>query len=132
MNCERILLLGLRLAVDLMAAPLSAEMLQVVRANEPVNALAAKIRHRLGSADGQVFGLIEHELLYPRMRERWRDRIPYSVYVLRQSARLRAQDKALMPVPAYLSMLYYSLRVIRLISTYGLRPLRARLGGKVV
>ncbi len=131
MNCERLLLLGLRLAVDLMAAPLPAEILRAVRANVPVRALAAKIRRRLCDAGEPSFGFIEHELLYPRMRERWRDRIPYSVYVLRQSARLRAQDRSMMRVPAYLSMLYYPLRVVRLVGTYGLRPLRARLGGKI-
>ncbi len=124
---ERMFLLGLRLAVDLMAAPLPAEMLQLVRANGPVGALATQISRRLCSADEQPFGLIERELLYPRMREHWRDRVPYVMHMLRQLVQLRTQDKALLPVPSCLSVLHYPLRVLRLADTYGLRPLRAKL-----
>lgn len=129
-NCERILLLGLRLAADLMAAPLPAEMLQLARANGPVSTLATRISRRLCSATEPRFGLFEHELLYPNMRERKRDRIPYIMHMVRQPVRLGAQDKALLPVPAYLSILHYPLRILRLVGTYGLRPLRVRPNGK--
>ncbi len=128
LRSERMLLLGLRLALDLMAAPLPAQMLRTVRANSPVDALATQISRRLSAATEQpVFSLIERELLYPRMREHWRDRIPYVVYMLGQLTQVRAQDKALLPVPSCLSVLYYPMRVFRLVGTYGLRPLRAKL-----
>lgn len=124
---ERMFLLGLRLAVDLMAAPLPAEILSIVRANAAVGKLATQISRQLCAAGETPFSLIERELLYPRMRECWRDRMPYVGHLLRQLFRLKAQDKALLPVPSYLSALYYPLRLLRLVGTYGLRPLRARL-----
>lgn len=124
---ERMLLLGLRLAVDLMAAPLPADLLSMVRANTAVKNLATQMTRRVCGADETPFNLIERELLYPRMRECWRDRMPYVGHLLGQLVRLRPQDKAWLPVPAYLSGLYYPLRLLRLGVTYGLRPLRAKL-----
>ena len=125
-DAERLLILGVRLATDLFGAPLPPETLGSVHAHAPATALAGQISDRLCSSKKRYFEVLERFLLYPRMRERWRDRLPYARYHFRHLLTPTAQDRAQFRLPFALSPLYYPLRLMRLAHAYALAPLYAR------
>lgn len=111
---ERMLLLGLFLAADLLEAPLPAHVAHRVRADPAVRALAGPVRERLFSRDGSG-GLLDLPLFYLRVRERLRDRARYCLTSLVPTV----GDSALLPLPPPLGFLRYLLRPIRLAGKYG-------------
>lgn len=76
LHCRCMLLLGLRLARDLLGAPLPADIASIVAASQPAAELAAL-------ATGWMFGEsgpteLEQARFYLRARERWWDRLQYT------------------------------------------------------
>jgi hypothetical protein len=124
LNSERKLLLGLYLANALLGAALPEEVMQRVQTNPVIKSLAAQVRKGLFSApdSGSRADLCEGMALHLRVADRLRDRVPYVLYCLRLVITPNAKDQALLPVPLSLAFLYYLLRPIRLVRTYGLRP----------
>jgi len=132
LGSERMLFLGLFLANDLLRTALPEEVVQRLQADPVVKSLAAQVREWLfREADGGL-ELSEESTFFIRMRERLWDRVPY--YLLYLCAYLRTamtpnvKDRALLPLPGFLSFLYHLLRPIRLVREYGLRPLKHLLG----
>jgi hypothetical protein len=118
---QRMLLLGLFLANDLLGASLPDEVLQRVRADSTVRTLAGQIRERLfREADGsaQLFEQAYFHPLHLKMKERLPDKIRYCI---RAATAQTAEDWELLPLPNTLFPFYYVLRPIRLIGKYVLR-----------
>jgi hypothetical protein len=127
---ERLMLVGLALAHEVLGAPLAGECAR--RLNDEIVAarLARELQDRLFSLpsdsrrlDGS-YGWLESRLFYARSRERWRDRAPYAMAAIREGLGLcritpNAQDRAVVAIPAPLSFLYYAIRPIRLVGKYG-------------
>lgn len=129
LGSQRMLHLGLRLARDLLDAPLSAAIQEKVEADRPAAALAARVRTYLfapASASCRFAGRHAFQL---RMRERWRDRFSYTL-LLRHEMRPNARDREWVPLPGVLSFLHYPLRSLRLVREYGLRESIGILFGK--
>ena len=123
LGSERMLLLGLRLASDLLGATPREEVLHRVRADQTVKALAEQIYQRLFSEAGGQTDLFEGSLfhpLYPKMRERLSDKIRYCILAATTQT---VEDWELVPLPRSLSVLYYAVRFVRLSGRYARRLL---------
>jgi hypothetical protein len=126
LRIRRRLTLGLLLSSDLLGAELPEQSVQVER---PVQSLAMEVRNRL-FAD-VPYGAIANLSFQLRALERRSDRAYYALYVASRAVTPNAEDRALLPLPAALSPLYYLLHPIRLTWAYGLRPLRRWRQGRV-
>lgn len=76
LHCRRMLLLGLRLARDLLGAPLPPEIARAVAADQPAGELAALATAWLFGEDAP--SELEQARFYLRARERWWDRLQYT------------------------------------------------------
>jgi hypothetical protein len=124
---ERMLLLGLFLANELLGAALPKDVLQRVRVDPTVKGLAGRIYEQLFREDDGPSGLLEESYfqpLYLKMRERWPDKIRYCV---RKATTPTVEDWELLPLPRVLFPFYHVLRPIRLVGNYGLRTLKRLL-----
>jgi hypothetical protein len=124
---ERMLLLGLFLARDLLGADLPEEVSRRVQADPTLKALARRILERLfwetGDSSGFLMGYEAPALhtLHLEVRERLRDKIRYCV---RKAITMRGEDLELLPLPKFLFPFYFVIRPIRLASKYGRRVLK--------
>jgi hypothetical protein len=126
-NNERILLVGLCLARDLLGATLPGDIAVQIDSQATVQSVAERLRTRLLTETQRPMSLLEQQLLYPKMRERFMDKLPYFLHVARQALTPNAQDHQHLPLPSWLAFLYYAYRPIRLLSTYGLGPIKRRV-----
>jgi Uncharacterised nucleotidyltransferase len=120
---ERMLLLGLFLAKDLLGAALPDRVLQRVHADPTVKALAGRIYERLFREANGLDGLFERAYFHPlhlKMQERLPDKIRYCA---RAATTQTVEDWELLSLPSFLFPAYYVLRPIRLAGKYGLRML---------
>jgi hypothetical protein len=115
---ERMLLLGLSLAHDLLGAALPEDIRGRVRRDASVRALAARVwRWQLGR-EAIHPGLVESQVFYLKARERLADRLRY---VVRRFAVPTIEDWRWRRLPGWLFALYYVLRPIRLARKHGPR-----------
>jgi hypothetical protein len=125
---ERMLLLGLFLATDLLGAELPDRVSRRVHADPKVKALARRIREQMFREASGVTGIFEGDAyfrpLHLTMQERLVDKIRYCV---RAATTQTVEDWKLLSLPGYLSSLYYVLRPIRLVGKYGPGMLRRLL-----
>jgi len=119
LGSERMLFLGLFLASALLGAPVPDVILNRVRADSSVKALATWVHERLfREVYSPPLGVLESSLFHLRARERWRDRVRYCV---RLAISPTEYDWATLTLPESLSFFYYILRPIRLLTgKYGL------------
>ncbi len=111
---ERMLLLGLSLANDLLDAPVPEAVLKSIEQDGTLSALVAQVRERIiDERTGQ-----EKARLSPfhlRAKERLRDRLRYVLYMATVPT---DEDLRLIDLPRPLYFLYYPLHVARFICTY--------------
>ena len=114
---ERMLLLGVRLAVELLAVELPAEAQQAL-ANEPVvAALAAAVRRDLFTPELTPSGLGGYFRFQLKARRRLRDKLNY----LRFTVTPTEDDLARLALPVPFTFIYYLLRPVRMLVTGGPR-----------
>jgi len=121
---QRMLLLGLFLAGDLLGTVLPGKVSQVVRTEPTAKALAKQLREQLFQETDYPAGFPQvhkgeapaFHTLHLKARERLRDKIRYCV---RKATTLSGEDWELLPLPKFLFPLYYVLRPIRLTKKYG-------------
>jgi hypothetical protein len=121
---ERMLLLGLFLANDLLGAALPAWVSRRVRADPTVKTLAGRVRRQLFQEANGLAGLFKGAYFHPmhfKMKEGLPDKIRYCV---RAATAQTVEDWELLSLPNFLFPLYYVLRPIRLTGKYGLRILK--------
>jgi Uncharacterised nucleotidyltransferase len=127
LGCERMVLLGLVLANNLLGADVPDEVFRRVNADPTVKALAKQICEQLFRDANSLEGLFEGAYFRPlhlKMRERLPEKIRYFV---RAVAIPTEEDWKLLPLPGFLFPLYHVLRPIRLAGKYGPRMLRRLL-----
>src|ERR1044072_4368373 len=117
-GCRRILSLGLRLAHDLLEAPVPADILESVQQDRVVTKLVEQVRTRMFATDPAAPGLFDEAFLQLRMRERGRDKFMSGV---RLATSPRVYDWMSLTLPRRLFFLYYPLRPVRLAGKYGAR-----------
>ncbi len=108
---ERMLALGLRVAADLLGAPMPGPVRRRAEVDAVVPTLAAAVRARLFRDDGRPSGLLEQARFQLRVRERWRHRVRYCWLAM---TTLTVEDWAARRLPRALSFLHYPLRLFRL------------------
>jgi hypothetical protein len=128
LSSERVLLLGLYLASDLLGTVLPERVSQRIGADQKVRALAARTREQLFEEPKLPAGFLEGHEGAPafhgshlKVKERLRDK---SRYLIRKTTALRGEDWELLPLPNFLFPLYYLLRTVRLGGKYGLKLLK--------
>jgi len=125
---RRMCAIGLLLAHDLLGMNLSEEVLRKIRVDSVAKSAATQFRQQLFSDVGDSSPDFQNFAFNLRLRERLRDRVRYRLYYLGQclctAAIPNAKDQALLPLPAFLTFLYYLLRPIRLLGECGLSLLR--------
>jgi hypothetical protein len=128
LGSERMLLLGLFLANDLLQAPLPREIQQRIEADSNVKLLGEQTRKLLLLKTTGMPSSYEANSYRLKLRERRQDKLRlgfhYFSRYLRTSVSPNGRDMALLPLPGPLSFLYYVLRPIRLITKFGLKLLR--------
>lgn len=124
LRAERMLLLGLALTNRLFNTELSACIQHRIEMDETIPSLVSQAQVRLVSQDEASVQEAQQYAFHFRMRESWRDRIRYFIYLVGLKMAPTAKDHEMIPLPALLSGLYYVARPFRLIHTYGLNPLK--------
>ena len=123
LRCERILLLGLVLAHDLLQAPVPEDVFRRARGVPAARALAARVAKQMfREPDGRAWGL-ENGLFQLRVRERLGDGLRYTLSLALEPT---VADWTALRVPASFSFLYYLSRPARLALKYGRLVLRRR------
>ncbi|HEY9640864.1 MAG TPA: nucleotidyltransferase family protein, partial [Coleofasciculaceae cyanobacterium] len=129
---ERLLLMALASARNLLKTPLPAAVDERLQADPTANSLAAQISSQfLDTIDARTdtddpayqssLKIYKHHLL--QMREHWLDGLPY---FLHHALVPQEEEIALVPLP-FFSFLRYPLRILRLIRKYGLKLLQGGL-----
>ena len=119
LRCERILLLGLFLAHDLLGAPLPDHILGRVEADPKVQKLAMALYKNLFLKDG---GSPKNEInpkfsfFHLQVRERFSEKIRYALHLATNPTK---EDWRLLSLPAFLSALHYVYRPLRLATGFG-------------
>ena len=126
LGSERMLLLGLFLARDLLDAPLPEAVRPALRADRVVESLAGQVVERLFGRPRGAAGVLESALFHLRAREHVRDRLRYGV---RLAMTTTPGDWALLPLPVRLFPLYWLLRPIRLAGKYAAGAVRRGYDG---
>jgi hypothetical protein len=123
-GCQRMVLLGIGLARELLGAPVPAAAADAIRDDPAVTPLVPAIRDRLLSESPDPFTFDDRVRFDLAVRERVRDRIRYRSRRLLTTSR---RDVAAHRLPARLRFLQVPVRLMRLAATYLLRP--SRIGG---
>ncbi len=122
-GAQRILLLGLLLANDLLGSVLPDETWRRINADHQVRSLASQAIAQFAKEDGGSPGAFYIPRFQINARERLQDKLRYYLYMSKPSVK----DWASLPLPLPLAFLYYIFRPLRLLIEHGLLPLRARL-----
>ncbi|HLL71463.1 MAG TPA: nucleotidyltransferase family protein [Pyrinomonadaceae bacterium] len=112
---ERMLLLGLYVAHDLLGANLPAHVEARFETDEEIARLAAQIYSRLFAEGDEAGGMTGYFIFQLKARPRLRDKFNYCRYVVSPTE----EDLTLVRLPAPLSFIYYLLRPLRMIWTGG-------------
>ncbi len=112
LRAERMLHLGLRLALDLLDAPLPAEIKSRVSSDTAAGELATQVTERLfEGAEYSPAGLLKNMNFNLRARRDWRDKARYLSFIFTPTD----GDLGVVRLPAGLSFVYYLLRPFRLL-----------------
>ncbi len=121
LRCERILLLGLLLAHDLLEAPVPQELAARARAAPTVRTLMAQVCRQMFRERDSGTGGLQNAFFQLRVRERLRDGFRYTLSLALTPT---VADWTALHVPASLSFVHYLYRPVRLAGKYGRLLLR--------
>jgi hypothetical protein len=112
---ERMLLLGLYVAHDLLGASLPNQVEGPLRDDPEIVFLAHQIYARLFTGGDDANGMSGYFIFQLKARRRLRDKFNYCRYVISPTE----EDLTLLSLPAPLSFIYYLLRPLRMLWTGG-------------
>ncbi|OUL26880.1 hypothetical protein BV378_12205 [Nostoc sp. RF31YmG] len=118
LGSERMLLLGLFLAHGLLGTTLPEEVLLKIHSNTLVKSLYLQVCEWLFERQPSKF---EVYILHLKVREHLADKLRYFLYL---TITPNEKEWALLPLPKFLSFLYYLLRPLRLIAENGFGTLK--------
>jgi len=116
LRSERMLFLGLFLAIALLGASVPKQIEQRVLADRALALLATRVCQRLFRETGRPPGGLESSLFHLKARERLWDGVRYGLSLAMAPT---VADWALVRVPPAFSFLYYLIRPMRLAGRYG-------------
>lgn len=112
---ERMLLLGVYVAHDLLGARLPEQIEGLWRDDPEIASLAQQIYARLFASESDVVGMHGYFMFQLKARPRLRDKLNYCRYVISPTE----EDLTLLSLPAPLSFVYYLIRPLRMLRTGG-------------
>ena len=119
LGIERMFLLGLKLAADLLDAPVP-DLLKDSIQQPIIQALAAEFERRIFCSIEATIESAEHGFwlfhnpLHLKMRDRWRDRLPQYWLTLKFLVTPNQEDRDFFGLPQSLDALYYFIRPLRI------------------
>lgn len=119
---ERIVLLGLHLAGEVIGVALPGIVAERVRADRAVAQLAAQARAHLFCNDIAREWFHEEWSYYINLSERPGDRLRRRLHFVRSALKPSDAERALLPLPKALGFLHYAVRPVRLAGKYARRP----------
>jgi len=126
---RRRLLWGLLLARDLLGLPLPSEAAAAAAADPRLPRLVAQARPLIFWTRREPFGNVEQWATQLRSMERLRDRLLFCLRLLAEGFRPNKTDRAAVPLPRPLHLLYYAIHPIRIAVTYLPRAVKHLLKG---
>ena len=124
LGSQRMLLLGLLLAHDLLGSQLPDEIWHETAKDSTVKSLADQVKARFTNRNIRALGAFEIPLFHLDVKENLQDKIRYCFYMTTPSTK----DWTSLSIPKPFIFFYYIFRPIRLAIEYGLPPLKHRLG----
>jgi hypothetical protein len=122
------LLFGLRLASELLGTALPQDVRHRVQAHPALGVLTAHARVQLfDEADESSATSLTPMRFYFALRERWQDRVFPYLYAGALLLVPSDKDRAFLPLPRGLALLYYVIRPLRVVREYGLHLFLQRL-----
>jgi len=118
----RILLLGLWLSHDLLAASLPPDILNTIESDPVIKHVGQEVEQQLFMETRNADGVFGEALLLLRLRERKRDQLRSAISLLGAP---RRYDRMFVSVPQSFSFLYYLIRPARLAAKYGKQIFRS-------
>ncbi len=122
LGCERMVLLGLRLASDLLDAELPIEVRERIHMCPTLSRLAEQVIGWLFSEYHHAIGLSEEAAFFVASRERWRDRLPYlDLFArawLKAALKPTQKDRDWVSLPDSLAIGYFFIRPLRIAYGY--------------
>lgn len=126
LRSRRMLFLGLELARDFLRTSIPREVMEKMNADSSVKSLALRVRRRLLRARSSPLTFLEKPhtsedididtvCFMLGVREHLQDKIRYCFRIAYPIVTPVAKDRMFLPLPAYLSFLYYCIRPIRLV-----------------
>lgn len=115
LGVERMLFLGVLLAHNLIGATLPEAVLKRMQSDAAAKSLAQQAQRQILQDTGEPPGVLATSLFHLRARERWQDRVRYSIRLVVTPT---PGDWAFAQLPSPLFPLYYLLRPFRLIRAY--------------
>jgi hypothetical protein len=123
-GAERILLLGLSLANELLGAAPPADVAKAIQRDVVVQGLATQVKEWLFSEAPVTLDLGEREQFFMRLRERRADRLRVALKQAKLYLALTLRDDETLTVPSYFRWSLYVLRPFRLAWQYGFTPFK--------
>ncbi|HEY9828022.1 MAG TPA: nucleotidyltransferase family protein [Stenomitos sp.] len=126
LRIERMFLLGLNLAHELLDMPLPVALQSRIEQSRPLKRLTAECKQRLFpkvpiNAESAATGFwLFHNPLHLEMRDRLQDRLPQYWLMLKFFVTPNEEDYQFMKLPKPLSFLYYLVRPIRILDKWGI------------
>jgi hypothetical protein len=119
LGSERMLLLGLVLAAELLDAPVPPKLLKRAERDGALRPLVDRVQSRLLDVSAEPPGIFERNLLRIQARERLRDKLRFCLDLI---ATPRVADWETVTLPPWLAPLYYLVRPFRLVLKYSRPP----------
>lgn len=126
---QRLVRVGLKLAADLLHAKFPNSIEHWLESDRIAVALATEVEQRLFAPRFEPMGEVARTLFHMRTREKWWDQLHSFWGLMEHSGWLAPtpEDRAFVPLPAELEILYYLIRPVRIIRKYsGMAPWYSR------
>jgi Uncharacterised nucleotidyltransferase len=118
LNIERVVLLALKLAQDLLDTPLPEGVATRIDKDPALEKLSHLVLKKLFTQQSQSPISLATTSFQFRIRTRLQDRLPYLMYSLHMAVTPNEHDLKLLRLPGFLYFLYYPLRTLRLATAY--------------
>ncbi len=119
LKIEKAVILGLKLATEVVGARVPVDVLAEIREHRNVRLVTRMVRKRLFARANRPIGLVERTLLFWMTGERLETKLPHLAYTFGRVFIPNEHDTTLVSLPRAIRFLYYPLRFFRLITTHG-------------
>ena len=119
LNIEKVVILGLKLANEVIGARMPENVLAKIREHRSVRLVTRLVRKRLFARANRPIGLVERTLLFWMTGERLETKLPHLAYTFGRVFVPNEHDTTLVSLPRAIRFLYYPLRFFRLITSHG-------------